>query len=126
MFPGHSSTAFNDQQQLSSIILASQLKDRSTIAFEHLYLNYSAALNGVILRNVKDCQVAEELLHNVFLKIWLHIDRYEESKGSLFTWMLCICRNEVIDHLRSRCARKWKMTICMGEQMPERASQPFW
>lgn len=46
--------------------------------------------------------IAEEILQDVFLKIWDRIGQYDESKGRLFTWMLNLARNQAIDKTRSR------------------------
>jgi RNA polymerase sigma-70 factor, ECF subfamily len=46
--------------------------------------------------------VAEDILQEVFIKIWQHIDKYDSSKGTLFTWMINITRNLCRDYLRSK------------------------
>jgi RNA polymerase sigma factor (sigma-70 family) len=85
-----------------------QQKDRS--AFEYLYDHYSGALLGVILRIIKKEELAEEILQDVFLKIWDRISSYDSSKGKLFTWMLNIARNQAIDKTRSKEFSKGKKT----------------
>jgi RNA polymerase sigma factor (sigma-70 family) len=75
-------------------------KDRSGL--EYLYDHYSAALNGVILRIVKKEEVAEEVLQDVFLKIWDRFGSYDETKGRLFTWLVNVARNQAIDKMRSK------------------------
>ena len=77
-----------------------QAKDKS--ALEHLYDNYSGALYGVIFRVIKNEDIAEEVLQDVFLKIWDRFDQYDSAKGKLFTWMLNIARNQAIDKTRSK------------------------
>ena len=84
------------------------MRDRS--ALEYLYDNYSGALYGVILRVIKDEDVAQEVLQDAFLKIWEKIDSYDESKGKLFTWMLNVTRNLAIDRTRSKEMSKTKKT----------------
>jgi len=69
---------------------------------EYLYDHYSGALYGVIFRILKKEAVSEEVLQDVFLKIWDRIDQYDASKGKLFTWLLNIARNQAIDKTRSR------------------------
>jgi RNA polymerase sigma factor (sigma-70 family) len=67
-----------------------------------LYSHYSGALYGVIRRVIKEEEVAEEVLQDVFLKIWDKIDNYDSDRGKLFTWMLNIARNQAIDKTRSK------------------------
>jgi RNA polymerase sigma factor (sigma-70 family) len=75
-------------------------KDRS--ALDYLYDHYSGAIFGVIQRVLKNEEIAEEVLQDVFLKYWNKIDSYDASKGKLFTWMLNLARNQAIDRTRSR------------------------
>lgn len=77
---------------------------------EYLYDNYSPALYGVILRIVGDEKVAEEILQDAFVKIWLKIASYDSKKGRLFTWMLNLSRNLAIDRLRSKEYKKSSKT----------------
>ena len=67
-----------------------------------LYDNYSAALYGVIFRIVKTQEIAEDILQDVFLKIWNNFSQYDPGKGRLFTWMVNIARNQSIDKVRSK------------------------
>ncbi len=59
---------------------------------------------------MKDEDIAEELLQDVFLKIWDKIENYDAGKGKLFTWMLNIARNQAIDKTRSKEMSKGKKT----------------
>jgi len=75
-------------------------KDKSSL--EYLYDHYSAAIYGVVSRIIKNEGIAEEVLQDVFLKIWNRIDQYDAAKGRLFTWMVNLARNQAIDRTRSR------------------------
>ncbi|WP_258103735.1 RNA polymerase sigma factor [Marinoscillum sp. MHG1-6] len=83
-------------------VLIKRIKSRDTTALDYLYENYSEALFGIILRTLRNQEAAEETLHDVFIKIWDQIDKYDPSKGTLFTWMYRIARNQAIDTLRSK------------------------
>jgi len=71
-------------------------------AFTLLYDMYSKSLFGVISNLIKDQEEAEDVLQDVFVKIWKNIDSYNEEKGRLYTWMVNITRNTSIDKLRSK------------------------
>ena len=85
------------QEELIPLLLKKD--DRS---FTLLYDNYSKSLYGIIFTLIKDREEAEDVLQEVFVKIWKNIDTYNESKGRLYTWMLNIARNTSIDKLRSK------------------------
>jgi RNA polymerase sigma factor (sigma-70 family) len=67
-------------------------------------------LYGVILRIVKKEEVAEEVLQDVFLKVWDRFANYDAEKGKLFTWLVNIARNQAIDKTRSREISKEQKT----------------
>ena len=71
-------------------------------AFTHIYDMYSKSLFSVINVLMKNREEAEDVLQEVFIKIWKNIDSYNESKGRFYTWMLNIARNSTIDKLRSK------------------------
>lgn len=82
--------------------LVQLLRDRGQHAFGYLYDNYSGALLSIILNIVNEEELANDVLQEVFVKIWKQIDSYDSSKGRLFTWMLNIARNASIDTVRSK------------------------
>lgn len=86
-------------------ILLAALRARKQDAFDFLYDHYSVALFGVIKRIVQHEELAADVMQDAFVKIWKNIDTYNTDKGSLFTWMLNICRNRAIDETRSRAFR---------------------
>ncbi|MEJ7647273.1 MAG: sigma-70 family RNA polymerase sigma factor [Chryseolinea sp.] len=90
------------------------LKARQRTALEYLYDHYAGALLGVISRIIKKEELAEEVLQDVFLKVWDRIESYDATKGRLFTWMLNIARNQAIDKTRSKEFSKEKKTGEIG------------
>lgn len=87
--------------------LVASLKSGDQAALGFLYDNYSPALFGVIVRIVEsqppsasDRENAEDVLQDVFVKIWKNISSYDPSKGKLYTWLINIARNTAIDSLR--------------------------
>lgn len=78
------------------------LKQRQEFAFNYLYDHYSAALHSVIVSIVPDRELSNDILQEVFVKIWRQIETYDTTKGRLFTWMLNVARNASIDAVRSK------------------------
>ncbi len=89
-------------KKYSETELVQLLQQRSGNVFSYLYDNYSGALYSVILNVVNEEELANDVLQEVFVKIWKQIDSYDSSKGRLFTWMLNIARNASIDMVRSK------------------------
>jgi RNA polymerase sigma-70 factor (ECF subfamily) len=82
--------------------LVALLKERQQQAFSYLYDNYSGALYSVVLSIISDRELANDVMQEVFVKIWRQIELYDATKGRLFTWMMNITRNAAIDMLRSK------------------------
>ena len=85
------------QEELLPLVLKKDDK-----AFTILYDMYSKNLYGIIYNLIKDKEESEDVLQEVFVKIWKNIESYNEGKGRFFTWILNIARNTAIDKLRSK------------------------
>ncbi len=85
-----------------------QLKQKNEIAFSKIYDMYSENIFGIINSIVNDAEVAEEVLQDVFIKVWDKSDTYSTEKGRFFTWLLNISRNSAIDKLRSKSFKNKK------------------
>ncbi|MDT0643235.1 sigma-70 family RNA polymerase sigma factor [Zunongwangia sp. F363] len=79
-----------------------ELQNGNQRAFERIYELYSESTYGIIFSIVNDEKVAEEILQDVFMKIWDNASTYDSDKGRFFTWILNIARNASIDKLRSK------------------------
>ena len=92
------------------------LKQKSQEAFNYLYKNYSGVLYGIVKRVINDDQTAEDVLQDVFVKIWNNIEQFNGEKGRIYTWMINIARNAAIDKLRSK-GEIMKSKIHTGEDV---------
>jgi RNA polymerase sigma-70 factor (ECF subfamily) len=85
------------QEELLPMILKKDDK-----AFTLMYDMYSKSLFGVVYNLINNREEAEDVLQEVFVKIWKNIESYNESKGRFFTWIINIARNTTIDKLHSK------------------------
>ena len=81
--------------------LVGMIQSNNERGFHILYDKYCGALYGILRKFVRRTDIADDLLQDVFVKIWKHIDTFDPARGTLFTWMLNIARNQAIDYLRS-------------------------
>ncbi len=83
--------------------LVSMLKAKDNSAYLYLYENYKSALFGVIQPFFpSDSEQAEDILQEVFMAVWHNIEKYDASKGRLYTWLHTLSRNTSINKLRSK------------------------
>jgi RNA polymerase sigma-70 factor (ECF subfamily) len=86
--------------QQDALIL--ELQNGNARAFERIYHLYSESTYGIIFSIIREEKIAEEVLQDVFLKIWENAPSYNSEKGRFFTWILNIARNAAIDKIRSK------------------------
>lgn len=91
--------------------LVSQFQDKNEKAFETLYTMYSKSMHGVIYNIVRDNDIAEEVMQDVFIKAWNNSASYTAQKGRFFTWILNIARNAAIDKTRSKAFKNSKKNL---------------
>lgn len=66
-----------------------------------LYERESRSMIGVATRIVKRRELAEEIVHDVFIQVWRHAGSFDPALGSGRTWLFAILRNRAISALRS-------------------------
>lgn len=88
-----------------------RLQAKNEKAFERIYQLYSESIFGIIYSITRDKTTSEELLQDVFLKIWDKAPTYDPKKGRFFTWILNIARNSAIDKIRSKSHRNNKLNL---------------
>jgi len=74
-------------------------------ALQDLYRATSAKLFGVCLRICQDREAAEDVLQQVYIKIWDRAGRFDAGRASPITWLCAIARNTALDWLRANRGR---------------------
>jgi RNA polymerase sigma-70 factor (ECF subfamily) len=74
-------------------------KDRG--ALRQVYDMTSAKLFGICLRISADREGAEDILQDVYVKVWNRAGRFDAGRASPITWLCTIARNSAIDWIRS-------------------------
>jgi RNA polymerase sigma-70 factor (ECF subfamily) len=71
-------------------------------ALEFLYLQFAGDVQRCVQGIVFQAHDAEDVTHNVFVKLLGGLDRYEERESPFSAWLLQFARNAALDHLRRR------------------------
>lgn len=91
--------ATTTREDIEAMIARIAREDRD--AFLALYDATSAKLFGVCLRVLNSKPDAEDVLQEVFVKVWRNAGRYSANGLSPMTWLITIARNTAIDRLRA-------------------------
>ena len=70
-----------------------------------VYAAHGAELYRFAFRSLNDRGLAEEAVQETFVRAWRAADRFDDSLGSLRTFLFAIVRNVVIDLARARAVR---------------------
>ena len=76
--------------------------NKDAAAFSQLYDATSAKLYGIVLRILKRRDLADEVLQEVYVKIWERAADFDPARSSPITWMATIARNRALDEVRRR------------------------
>ena len=87
-----------DDQAIKALLLRTAARDDGAAdAFGRLYQLCAPALLGVAQRIVGRRELAEEVLHDAFAKIWRSVDTFDPLASRPVAWMAAIVRNRAID-----------------------------
>jgi RNA polymerase sigma-70 factor, ECF subfamily len=82
--------------------LLKRIAARDTAALADLYDRHNRLLFGMILRIVRDRAEAEDLLQEVFVRVWTRAALYDPLLGGPTAWLVRLARNRAIDRIRAR------------------------
>ncbi len=85
-------------RRLAALLARVALGDRA--AFEAIYRDTGGYLFGVVLRVVHDRGVAEDVLQEVFVKVWRAAGSFDAARSQPLTWLTHVARHGAIDGLR--------------------------
>ncbi len=77
--------------------------DQSALAA--LYDESSSLTYSIAMRLLADSADAEEVTLDVYTQIWRTAATYQQSRGSVASWLVTLARSRAIDRLRSRASR---------------------
>ena len=89
--------------ELAELLSRVALADRA--AFAQLYQRTSSKLLGQILRVERNRSAADEVLQDVYVKVWKSAASFDGRLSQPGTWLGSIARNAAIDSLRRRQAQ---------------------
>src|ERR687885_1894470 len=90
---------------MSAAILKSLHDAHGEDGMRTLYRTYGPELYGFAVNSLGDRQLAEEVVQDVFTRVWRHADSFDPERASFRTWLYGIARNAIIDLKRRSSVR---------------------
>jgi RNA polymerase sigma-70 factor (ECF subfamily) len=84
----------------SLALLLQRVAGQDRRAFASLYTASSSKLYGIILRILKRRDVADDILQDVYVRIWERAMDFDPRKAPAIAWMIAIARNRALDEHR--------------------------
>ena len=106
----------------TDLILLQRIVARDTAALAELYDRHSRLLFGLILRIVRDRAEAEEILQDVFVRVWTRAALFDARLGGPIAWLVRIARNGAIDRLRAQRSRDAAGGPALDESLANRTA----
>src|SRR5262245_35568488 len=108
--------------------LAATIGDRDPRALEEVYRRHAAPVLGVARRLVFEPALAEEVLQEVFLRLWRQPERFDASRGSLRTYLLIEANARSIEMIRSDSSRRNREDrhLRLASQADENVERDVW
>ena len=86
-----------DTKRAQVVVDLGRIADGDEAALRAVYDAPSVKLFGVCLRISGDRETAEDILQQVYIKIWDRAGRFDAKRSSPITWLCVIARNTSLD-----------------------------
>lgn len=91
------------------------IREGDPLSFEILFQKYYVRFYNFVLNLTKDPQTAEDIVQNVFMKIWINRKNLRPDQ-SIHNYIYVLSKHEVLNHLRDRKVYTQVERLVMAEQ----------
>ncbi len=112
---------------LSDTELMARVREHDASALDALSTRYRECIYRHVLSTIHDNSAAEDVVQEVFLRIWLHADQWHEH-GTFKGWLFRIATNQTLNHLRTLHRRRQQPLEASDDPLDEddESSVPAW
>jgi RNA polymerase sigma-70 factor (ECF subfamily) len=93
-----------ESQSDASLVIAVAKADQR--ALEEIYRRHSGVVFGLANRLLRNQAPAEEIVQEIFVRLWNEPSRYDPERGSLRSFLCAQAHSRTIDYLRAESARR--------------------
>lgn len=95
-----------DLTSASDAVLVVAISRYRQEALAEAYRRHAGAVFALARRLLVDAALAEEVVQEVFLRLWNTPERFDPERGSLRSYLLAQCHGRSVDLLRSETSRR--------------------
>ncbi|CAN5793988.1 hypothetical protein BH24ACT3_BH24ACT3_05200 [soil metagenome] len=96
----------NELQDMSDAGLVVGISRYREDSLAEAYRRHAGAVFGLSRRLLVDTSLAEEIVQEVFLRLWNQPEKFDAERGSLRSYLLAQCHGRSVDLLRSETSRR--------------------
>lgn len=89
--------AAGDADSAALEALLARCADKDRAAFEALYESAAPILLAVLMQMLRKRELAEDVLQDVFVKVWRQAGQFDAHRGRPLAWLISIARYRAID-----------------------------
>ena len=95
--------------------LAARLVSGDESALREVYREHVAAVNGLAVRVLSNEALAEEVVQDVFVRLWEQPDRYDASRGRMRAFLLAMTHSRAVERVRAEDSMRRRQTAAERE-----------
>lgn len=126
-FPPAQSSPSKDPTRPSDaddVALMREIVGRNVDAFSRLYDRLAGPLFSLAWQILRQREEAQDVLQEVFMKIWNRAEAYDPARGAVFSWAVTMTRSKAIDRLRALRRRERLHENVEVESAPPSGTEP--
>ena len=109
--------------------LMQHLLERDVAALEALYDRHASILYALLLRMLSSAAEAEEILHEVYWRVWSRPEQYQPERASPRVYLFQLARSRALDRLRRDRRRRDLLgesgSALWGDETANAQTDPF-
>lgn len=95
-------TAISEKPEDMSRLVEAVARGRDVAAFEALFRHFGPRVKTYMMRQVKNPQMAEELMQETMIAVWNKAGLFDPARGAVSAWIFTIARNIFISAWRKQ------------------------